>query len=186
MIAAAHLAPRQERVLDRCNIPTTNCMFFLDTPRTFPQNPPNFSRGMCGKVLGVPCSIFPAGPCSASIRNARRAGSGCARTRYSLSSAPIAPLHCTACRRHWGRVCGCVRARWGRTGRRVHGARNLRLHARHCGRARGIARGKDVPAALAQYWRSGSKRNEGLRKTGGLLHLGAALKWLQPVSSMLE
>lgn len=109
---------------------TTNCVFLLDTTRPLPQNPLNFSRGICGKVLGASCSIFPAGLCNASIRSARRAASGCGQTRCSRTFAPIAPLRCTACHRRWGRACGCVHGRWGRTGRRVHGAKRLKSHAR--------------------------------------------------------
>jgi len=33
------------------NTPTTNCVFFLDTPMTLPHNPPNFSTSFPKRLL---------------------------------------------------------------------------------------------------------------------------------------
>jgi hypothetical protein len=46
------------RFLSR-NIPTTNSGFLLDTTSAVPQNSPNFSRGLYGKVLEAPMQYLP-------------------------------------------------------------------------------------------------------------------------------
>jgi hypothetical protein len=146
------------------NTPTTNCVFFLDTPTPLPHNPRNFSTSITkrllrfvkgtgenralprthfgfaranGKVREVPCSIYRAGPFNALIRNAWRAASGSGWTRCILSFAPIAARRCIVCRLRWGRVCVCVRGHWGRTGRlaaRGNGRRGRRRARREAGR----------------------------------------------------
>ena len=109
------------------NIPTTNSGFLLDTTSAVPQNPPNFSRGAfvlrtsAEKFWRRPCNIFPAGPCSASMRNVWPAEHGCARTRCIRSCVRIVARRCIACRHPWGLGCGFVPARLARIVRSVRG-----------------------------------------------------------------
>jgi hypothetical protein len=128
------------------NRPTTNCVFFLDTPTALPHNPPNFSTLLAdgeshtakgtgenrlrrervfrsargnGKVREVPCSIYRAGPFNASIRNVWRAASGSGWTKCIRSFAPIAGRRCTGCHRRWARGCECGRGLSVRTNPRA-------------------------------------------------------------------
>ncbi len=100
-----------------CNRTTTNSSFPLDTTRTQPDNPHNFSASVCpgGIVLGVTCSTFPAGLFSASIRNAKRAATGSVWAPEGRNIAATAGRRCITCPHRSDRGFGCARARWGRT-----------------------------------------------------------------------
>jgi hypothetical protein len=101
--------------------PTTRyCTFLLDTTRPSAQTARNF---FCARfpVKGKKrvlsegekaCSICRDGQCSASIRSARLADTGCERPTPGENSAAIAALRSTMFRLRWARACGCVPVRW--------------------------------------------------------------------------
>jgi hypothetical protein len=114
-----------------CNDTTTNCIFFLDTTSAPAQNPCDFSAGSrlegrrrnfllaaSGNTArrsesstgGNACSTCRAGPCSASIRSAPRAATGCEPPTPSANSAAIAPPRSTTFRLRSARACACVPA----------------------------------------------------------------------------
>jgi len=71
---------------------------------------------------GKTCSICRDGLCSASIRSARLAATGCGLSTPEENSAAIAALRSTMFRHRWAHACGCVPARWEVT---VHRAARL-------------------------------------------------------------
>lgn len=68
---------------------------------------------------GKQCSICRAGLCNASIRNAPREATGCARAIPLENFAATVARRCTTYRLRWPRACGCVLARWAVTVRRA-------------------------------------------------------------------
>jgi hypothetical protein len=60
---------------------------------------------------GEKCSICRAGPCSASIPNARPEAIGCESERQAPNTAVTAMLRFIMCRRRLARDCGCVPGR---------------------------------------------------------------------------
>jgi len=162
-----------------CNPTTIYCIFSLDTTRAPAQNPRNFFRGLPvqGDRNGLPgtvrfqrragtvhrmrkksrvipegekaCSICRDGPCSASIRNARLAATGCGRLTPEENSAAIAALRFTTFRHRSARACGCVHARWAVT---VHQAARQDVSASRRERPSGpLVRhgGRAVPAIFS-------------------------------------
>jgi hypothetical protein len=65
------------------------------------------------------CSICRDGPCSASIRSAPLAATGCGRRTLEGNSAAIASHRFTTFHRRSAHACGCARARWAATVRRA-------------------------------------------------------------------
>ena len=88
--------------------------FYLTPQESRRRIPALGQRGVAPRAAqrGEPCSICRAGPYSASIRSARRMGSGCApMLRLRIVVAIAARLY-IAFVLHWGRGCECVLVRW--------------------------------------------------------------------------
>src|ERR1700690_3817467 len=65
------------------------------------------------------CSICRDGLCSALIRSARLAVTGCGQPIPEENSAAIAALRSAMFRLRWARACGCAPVRWAVTVRRA-------------------------------------------------------------------
>jgi hypothetical protein len=141
-----------------CNHTTRDCIFPLDTTSAAAQNPGNFFRGFlvqgtrAEKIAhhsrgGEACSICRDGLCSASIRNVRRAATGCVQPTPEENAAAIAALRSTMFRLRWAHACGCVPVRWAVTARRaVHPDGSGSRRERVSGPLVPVTPGRAVPA----------------------------------------
>jgi len=129
------------------NTTTRYCIFFLDTTSPAAQNPRNFFREwftVNGKIArhsrgGKACSICRDGLCSALIRSAPLAATGCGHPTPVENFAAIAALRSAMFRLRWARACGCARVHWVVT---VHRA----ARRGDCANRRGRPSGPLVPA----------------------------------------
>jgi hypothetical protein len=97
--------------------------FVLDTTAFPPHNPPCLLLWARGEQeftrcdhWGARCNICRGGPCSASIKNVPRGGTGCGRISPAPTRAwsfvPVAEVPCGRYHRRSVRAFGCGRVRW--------------------------------------------------------------------------
>ena len=137
--------------------PPLAIVYFLLTPQDHRRKlPATFSVNVFrdrkkSRVIpegGKACSICRDGPCSASIRSARRAATGCGPPTPEGSSAAIAALRSTMFRLRWARAFGCVPVRWEVTVHRAaHRDDNANRPKRPSGPLVPATPGRAVPAS---------------------------------------